>query len=190
MGSKDFFRYDWPKNPKNLSPWLVKSSQTNFNARSDCHSVYSCLITTVPSRLIWAEIKFTMHVSLSKCLINLCKTHKTTGAMSILVLVYILYLQSMECSPKYISSMLKLWRWVPWADSFTLILNLRTLLSFFKSPKDFSIFIGFLFFEPWVLRSGKCSSNPPEATIGTLKSSLSKSFVSYLPGSKLFCEGM
>ena len=47
MGSKVIFRYDWPIKPQNLCPWLVKSSQSNFNLRSpDCYSVrnYYCMV--------------------------------------------------------------------------------------------------------------------------------------------------
>ena len=48
MGSNVIFRYDWPIKPQNFCPWLVKSSQSNFNLRSpDCYWVCSYLITTV-----------------------------------------------------------------------------------------------------------------------------------------------
>ena len=48
MGSNVIFRYDWPIKPQNLCPWLVKSSQSNFNLRlPDCYWVRSYLITTV-----------------------------------------------------------------------------------------------------------------------------------------------
>ena len=46
MGSNVIFRYDWPIKPQNLCPWLVKSSQWNFNLQSpDCYLVRSYLIT-------------------------------------------------------------------------------------------------------------------------------------------------
>ena len=48
MSSNVIFRYDWPIKPQNLCPWLLKSSQSNFNLRlPDCYLVRSYLIITV-----------------------------------------------------------------------------------------------------------------------------------------------
>ena len=58
MGSNFIFRYDWPIKPQNLCPWLVKSSQSNFNLRSpDFYWVRSYLITTVYCVLLRREHK-------------------------------------------------------------------------------------------------------------------------------------